>query len=76
MTMYKLLEDGRIEMTKPSPDRVEMFTVEDLKSRHTEAINMTESFKAEANEVVDVMTAINASPDIDITITDIPEKIK
>ena len=76
MTTYKLLEDGRIEATSPGPDRVGMFTVEDLKQRHTEAINMMESFKAEANEVVDVMTEINASLDIDITITDIPEKIK
>jgi len=76
MATYKLLEDGRIEMTKPSPDHVESFMIEDLRLRYTSAVDMMNNFKTEANDVVDLMIDINASPDIDITITDIPEKIK
>jgi len=76
MATYELLGDGRVEMTKPIPDQVESFTIEDLRLRHASAVGMMESFKTEANDIVDLMIDINTSPDIVITIIDIPEKIK
>lgn len=74
-TTFEQMEDDRIRATKPGPDIVEMFTVEDLQRRHMNALEMIEEARTAANEIVDLMQAVNDSKDIAVTIDDIPDKL-